>query len=107
MPLFGGNLELQVALALETAEGEGVAVYATEEIRVCWNAVANFLGVTDHLFDVVAADFISIAATGSARRMSYPVDLHPVTKPSRVNSPIDGDLSSSAIPRQATSSNCT
>ena len=34
-------------------------------------------------------------------------DLHPVTKPSRVNSPIDGDLSSSATPRHATSSSCT
>lgn len=104
--MFGGNFELQVALALETAEREGVAVYAAEEIRVCWDTVADFLGVTDHLFDVIAADFIS-RWDRSARRISYPVDLHPVTKPSRVNSPIDGDLSSSAIPRQVTSSSCT
>lgn len=37
----------------------------------------------------------------------YPVILQPLMKPSRVNSPIDGDLSSSAIPRHATSSRPT
>lgn len=38
---------------------------------------------------------------------TYPTALHPFTKPSRVNSPIDGDLRSSAIPRQVTSSSWT
>ena len=40
-------------------------------------------------------------------RKAYPTDFHPFTKPSRVNSPMDGDLRSSAIPRQVTSSNWT
>lgn len=39
--------------------------------------------------------------------MSYPTPDHPLTNPSRVNSPIDGDLSCSAIARQVTSSSAT
>lgn len=53
--MLGGDFELQVALALQAAEGEGVAVHAAEEVGVCGDLGAHGLGVGGHFFDGVAA----------------------------------------------------
>lgn len=53
--MVGGDFKLKVALALQSAEGEGVAVDSAEGIGVGGRAGAEVLGVRDHLSLCVGA----------------------------------------------------
>lgn len=56
---------------------------------------------------VVVIDSSDTNKEGIELSRTYSVDFHPSTKPSRVNSPMDGHLHISKMARQATSSSWT
>jgi hypothetical protein len=47
-PLFCGNVELEIPLALHTTEGKCVPIDSTEEIWLGWDTYSNVRCVRNH-----------------------------------------------------------